>query len=51
LLESHKNAVVDGGGRYNKLANLEPGTYAVAAIVTDIVAGITLEKRIEFKIK
>lgn len=50
LLESHKNAVVDGGARY-KLTDLEPGTYSVAALVTDLVAGITLEKRINFELK
>jgi len=46
----NKDAVIDGGARHN-LSNLEPGTYTVVARVTDLVAGKTLEKRADFKIK
>jgi hypothetical protein len=45
-----KDAVIDGGARHN-LSNLEPGTYTVVARVTDLVAGKTLEKRANFKIR
>jgi GWxTD domain-containing protein len=45
-----KDAVIDGGARYD-LTKLRPGHYTVIARVTDLVAGKTLEKRANFRIK
>jgi GWxTD domain-containing protein len=46
----NKDAVIDGGARHD-LSDLQPGTYTIVARVTDLVAGKTLEKRANFKIK
>ncbi len=48
--ESQKETLLNGGAKYN-LVNFFPGTYTLVVRVKDIISGVTIEKRVNFKVK
>ncbi len=50
ILKSQTTAFLNSGARYD-LVNFFPGTYTLVVRVKDIISGVIIEKRINFKVK